>query len=182
MIQLIEKWSYDYIKMDCEEGKCYGVLAVSAFSPGVSTCVHPNRFTASASLSHYSISFSVFHSSAFVIPVTSGRPFKMGECRSHLFLMFVHIMVVGGGQRFYFGSCLSSYPSSSRMASSYSGETTFLLSVPRPSSFLAWFSWWTLPTPGQRLVSRNGRTPQTRTSGNGSSSVRQAVCMRQRSP
>ena len=30
MIQLIEKWSYDYIKMDCEEGKCYGVLAVSA--------------------------------------------------------------------------------------------------------------------------------------------------------
>jgi hypothetical protein len=30
MIELIEKWSYDYIKMDCEEGKCYGVLAVSA--------------------------------------------------------------------------------------------------------------------------------------------------------
>ncbi|KAI9509838.1 serine incorporator/TMS membrane protein [Russula earlei] len=28
MIQLIEKWSYDYIKMDCEDGKCYGVLAV----------------------------------------------------------------------------------------------------------------------------------------------------------
>ncbi|KAI0303642.1 serine incorporator/TMS membrane protein [Multifurca ochricompacta] len=28
MIQLIEKWSYDYIKMDCEGGKCYGVLAV----------------------------------------------------------------------------------------------------------------------------------------------------------
>jgi len=39
MIQLIEKWSYDYIKMDCEEGKCYGVLAVSTFSPRVSTCV-----------------------------------------------------------------------------------------------------------------------------------------------
>ncbi|KAI0255068.1 serine incorporator/TMS membrane protein [Lactifluus subvellereus] len=28
MIKLIEKWSYDYIKMDCEDGKCYGVLAV----------------------------------------------------------------------------------------------------------------------------------------------------------
>ena len=28
-INLIEKWSYDYIKMDCEDGKCYGVLAVS---------------------------------------------------------------------------------------------------------------------------------------------------------
>ncbi|EJD06716.1 TMS membrane protein/tumor differentially expressed protein [Fomitiporia mediterranea MF3/22] len=27
-INLIEKWSYDYIKMDCEDGKCYGVLAV----------------------------------------------------------------------------------------------------------------------------------------------------------
>jgi len=27
-INLIEKWSYDYIKMDCAEGKCYGVLAV----------------------------------------------------------------------------------------------------------------------------------------------------------
>jgi hypothetical protein len=31
MIEHIEKWSYDYIKMDCEEGKCYGVLAVSVF-------------------------------------------------------------------------------------------------------------------------------------------------------
>ncbi|KZO91127.1 TMS membrane protein/tumor differentially expressed protein [Calocera viscosa TUFC12733] len=28
MIRLIEKWSYDYIKMECTEGKCYGVLAV----------------------------------------------------------------------------------------------------------------------------------------------------------
>ncbi|KLO17246.1 TMS membrane protein tumor differentially expressed protein [Schizopora paradoxa] len=27
-IKLIQKWSYDYIKMDCAEGKCYGVLAV----------------------------------------------------------------------------------------------------------------------------------------------------------
>ena len=28
MIKQIEKWSYDYIKMDCEGDKCYGVLAV----------------------------------------------------------------------------------------------------------------------------------------------------------
>ncbi|TFY81903.1 hypothetical protein EWM64_g2106 [Hericium alpestre] len=28
MIHQIEKWSYDYIKMDCEGDKCYGVLAV----------------------------------------------------------------------------------------------------------------------------------------------------------
>ncbi|KAF9223512.1 TMS membrane protein/tumor differentially expressed protein [Gyrodon lividus] len=27
-IRKIEQWSYDYIKMDCEQGKCYGVLAV----------------------------------------------------------------------------------------------------------------------------------------------------------
>ncbi|KAJ8509153.1 hypothetical protein ONZ45_g8668 [Pleurotus djamor] len=27
-IKLIEKYSYDYIKMDCADGKCYGVLAV----------------------------------------------------------------------------------------------------------------------------------------------------------
>lgn len=27
-IRKIEEWSYDYIKMECEEGKCYGVLAV----------------------------------------------------------------------------------------------------------------------------------------------------------
>lgn len=27
-IKLIEKWSYDYIKMDCTNDKCYGVLAI----------------------------------------------------------------------------------------------------------------------------------------------------------
>lgn len=27
-IDLIEKWSYDYIKMGCEGDKCYGLLAV----------------------------------------------------------------------------------------------------------------------------------------------------------
>lgn len=27
-IKLVEKWSYDYIKMDCAHDKCYGVLAV----------------------------------------------------------------------------------------------------------------------------------------------------------
>lgn len=40
MMELIEKWSYDYIKMDCEEGKCYGVLAVSGFPHGVSAWLH----------------------------------------------------------------------------------------------------------------------------------------------
>lgn len=27
-IRQIEKWSYDYIKMDCDADRCYGVLAV----------------------------------------------------------------------------------------------------------------------------------------------------------
>jgi hypothetical protein len=32
-IQLIKKWSFDYIKMECasQGGKCYGVLAVSVY-------------------------------------------------------------------------------------------------------------------------------------------------------
>lgn len=33
-IKQIQKWSYDYIKMSCEEGKCYGVLAVR-LSPSI---------------------------------------------------------------------------------------------------------------------------------------------------
>jgi len=32
-IRKIEDWSYDYIKMDCAEGKCYGVLAVCTIYP-----------------------------------------------------------------------------------------------------------------------------------------------------
>lgn len=47
MIQLIEKWSYDYIKMDCEEGKCYGVLAV-------------HRVCFALALFHIILSFSLF--------------------------------------------------------------------------------------------------------------------------
>lgn len=31
-IKLIEKWSFDYIKMECAGEKCYGVLAVR-FNP-----------------------------------------------------------------------------------------------------------------------------------------------------
>ena len=26
--KLLQKWSYDYIKMECESDRCYGVLAV----------------------------------------------------------------------------------------------------------------------------------------------------------
>ncbi len=31
-IRQIEKWSYDYIKMDCAGDKCYGVLAVRIYN------------------------------------------------------------------------------------------------------------------------------------------------------
>ena len=36
MVDNIAKWSYDYIKMDCADDKCYGVLAVSASLTGES--------------------------------------------------------------------------------------------------------------------------------------------------
>jgi hypothetical protein len=79
MIDLIEKWSYDYIKMDCEGGKCYGVLAVSALSSDAQLGFIANRSTVFASPLYYSTPFSVSHSSAFATPVTKGQPFKMGK-------------------------------------------------------------------------------------------------------
>lgn len=57
-INLIEKWSYDYIKMDCEGDKCYGVLAVSNHdfaSVGRLTAVI--RSIVSVSLSAFSMQF-----------------------------------------------------------------------------------------------------------------------------
>jgi serine incorporator 1/3 len=38
-IQQIEKWSYDYIKMDCAEDKCYGVLAVYSLASELRNCI-----------------------------------------------------------------------------------------------------------------------------------------------
>lgn len=34
MVDNIAKWSYDYIKMDCADDKCYGVLAVRILFAG----------------------------------------------------------------------------------------------------------------------------------------------------
>lgn len=79
MIELIEKWSYDYIKMDCEDGKCYGVLAVSVLSWVVKLGFIANRSTVFALPLYYSMSFSVSHLSAFATLVTRGQPFKMGK-------------------------------------------------------------------------------------------------------
>ena len=181
MIELIEKWSYDYIKMDCEDGKCYGVLAVSALSWVVEFgfIAIANRSTVFASPLYYSMSSSVSHLSAFATLVTREQPSKMGKGLVLLVWVFVHIVVAGGARRFYSGLCLSPYLSSFQMASLYSGEATSLLSVPPSLSFSAWFSWWTLPTHGPRLVSRTGRIPTTLTCGNGSSWVPQPACMRQ---
>lgn len=81
MIELIEKWSYDYIKMDCEDGKCYGVLAVSALSWVVEFgfIAIANRSTVFASPLYYSMSSSVSHLSAFATLVTREQPSKMGK-------------------------------------------------------------------------------------------------------
>lgn len=46
-IHLIEKWSYDYIKMDCEDGRCYGVLAVRDI-----LCVYTSRLNLLSGPSH----------------------------------------------------------------------------------------------------------------------------------
>lgn len=35
-IRTIEKLSYNYIKVDCPQDKCYGVLAVSVWTSGES--------------------------------------------------------------------------------------------------------------------------------------------------
>lgn len=63
MIQLIEKWSYDYIKMDCEEGKCYGVLAVSDLLTLSSMLLHykqVHRVCFALTLFHIILSVSLF--------------------------------------------------------------------------------------------------------------------------
>lgn len=39
-IRQIEKWSYDYIKMDCDGDKCYGILAVSNVSQYVDVALN----------------------------------------------------------------------------------------------------------------------------------------------
>jgi hypothetical protein len=154
MIELIEKWSYDYIKMDCEEGKCYGVLAVSAsFHGGDCVSFIVNRFTVFASPLHYSMLSSAPHLLAYVTPATRGQPFKMGKGRDLLVPLFVvNTVLAGGARRFYSGLSLSSCLSSFRMASLYSGEAMSLSLAPPFLSFSAWFSWWTSPTPGRRLV------------------------------
>jgi hypothetical protein len=66
MIELIEKWSYDYIKMDCEEGKCYGVLAVSALptlsSKTASPQIGPSCLLCLGIVSYHSQFFSLWRS------------------------------------------------------------------------------------------------------------------------
>lgn len=48
VVKLIEKWSYDYIKMDCADDKCYGVLAV-------------HRICFALSLFHFMLSLSLIN-------------------------------------------------------------------------------------------------------------------------
>lgn len=79
-IKQIEKWSVGYIKMDCAEEKCYGVLAVRTAIPQVLRCrlTVCGRFIASVLHSRSFTSFSVCHSSVSKIPGINVPPFKTG--------------------------------------------------------------------------------------------------------
>jgi hypothetical protein len=59
-IEQIEKWSYDYIKMDCAGDKCYGVLAVSLSNIYLYSYKLSFRSTAFASHLPSSTSFLVY--------------------------------------------------------------------------------------------------------------------------
>ena len=179
-INLIEKWSYDYIKMDCKDGKCYGVLAVCATLHVLS--VVPDvlfyRCTASVSRCRYSTSCSAYCLSESSILETRGLLFRMGmslycdptdRC--------VDQESLDGGVR----KCWPGLPwlwsrSSYRTDSSWSGGTTSPCSVPHCSFCLALSFSWTSPTHGRRCVSRTGRIRQTPTYGNGFSLVPRVGC------
>ena len=81
-IKLIEKWSYDYIKMDCEGGRCYGVLAVCDSSLpliGLELNAILVRSIEFVLLCHCSISFWAPCSLESKIRRTNAQLFRMGE-------------------------------------------------------------------------------------------------------
>ena len=73
-IKQLERLSWDWIKMDCSGGKCYGLLAVSAVS---FTLAH-YRFIAFALPSHYFILPCPPPWWAFVRPKLSVQLYRMG--------------------------------------------------------------------------------------------------------
>ena len=81
-IKLIEKWSFDYIKMECAGEKCYGVLAVRILrylsKVQLSLC-GMYRSIEFASLWRCSTSFSALFLLVFRIQRTRGLRYKMGE-------------------------------------------------------------------------------------------------------
>ena len=82
-IKLIQKWSLDYIKMECSGEKCYGVLAVCiVFYDSFLIIGFDNdipRFIESALHSPYSTSFLAPPCLAFEILGINGLPSRMGE-------------------------------------------------------------------------------------------------------
>ena len=79
-IKLIQKWSLDYIKMECSGEKCYGVLAVCIlFRIFFSIDNDIARFIESALHSPYSISFLAPPCLVFEILGINGLLSRMGE-------------------------------------------------------------------------------------------------------
>lgn len=89
-IRQIEKLSWDWIKMDCSGGKCYGLLAVSSqSSSGLCWCAHEqcplrfiDRFTDSSLRSSSSTLSSLFYCLASSLPKPSGPRYRTGESSS----------------------------------------------------------------------------------------------------
>lgn len=78
-IKLVQKWSFDYIKMDCAGEKCYGVLAVWLFTTFLSHLfLTLARCTVSASLYLFSTSSLVRLLSVFKILGTNVLLSRMG--------------------------------------------------------------------------------------------------------
>ena len=102
-IKFIQKWSLDYIKMECSGEKCYGVLAVCIFFKGSFLIIGVDnsiaRFIESALRSPYSTSSLALPCLVFEILGISGLLSRMGEdCLSSNSSHFVNIFQVVGTQ------------------------------------------------------------------------------------
>lgn len=129
-IRKIEHWSYDYIKMDCDEGKCYGVLAVRPMYFAFDLMLTPRllRFIVFVSPYLYSMRSSACLSLASKSLGISVPQYRMGKHPCLVLNIGMYSSkLAGGAQRFYCGFCSSWFHSSYRMNFSCSGATTFLL-------------------------------------------------------
>lgn len=167
-VDLLEKWSAGYIKMDCKGNKCYGVLAVRA----ASDIIRPSRFTPFTTTGAQVVfcSCGLPHNSSLDINRRQEHEGKEG-CDTEwvstsmplLCLSFVTMLKpetqVGGVPKSLRGLSWSVLVSSYRTASLCSGAIMSRCSVLLSSSLSVWSSWWTSHTVGLKCVWRNGRRP-----------------------